>query len=396
MTSPGGEPGPQLLRALGAACALLLALALPACSRAPAAVRFHAEGNPPRLSDWNVVFAKGQRLELNEGVVAYELNTPLFSDYAHKLRTVWLPAGTTARYDAKQAFDFPVGTIISKTFYYPVEAGVRGGDVVLRKDSSPAEFAGQGLDLGQVRLVETRLLVRRKEGWIALPYVWNADQTDAELARAGDVLALQLLDADGQRTDFNYSVPNANQCAGCHAPDNKANRVEPIGLRARHVNRDHLYEQGLENQLSHLARIGYLSGAPEPAQAPRNADWSDEKLPLEGRARAYLDINCGHCHNGKGPANTSGLWLDADTTENMRLGVCKPPVAAGQGTGDHTFDVVPGKPAESILSYRLGSTDPGAMMPELGRSTRHAEGQALIDAWIAAMPGDCATYTASH
>jgi hypothetical protein len=80
----------------------------------------------------------------------------------------------------------------------------------------------------------------------------------------------------------------------------------------------------------------------------------------------------------------------------MRLGVCKPPVAAGQGTGDHIFDIVPGKPGESILPYRLGSTDPGAQMPELGRSTQHAEGLALIDAWIAAMPGDCATSTATN
>ena len=381
----------RVVRLLAAAGACLLALA--GCTRAPREVQFHAQGNPTHLSDWNVVFAQGRRLELNEGVVAYELNTPLFSDYAHKLRTVWLPQGTSARYDDKHAFEFPVGTVISKTFYYPIDPAARGSDVVLRGDSSPAEFAGQGLALERVRLIETRLLVRRVEGWVAFPYVWNAEQTDAELARAGDELPLQLQSPDGKRTGFTYVVPNSNQCAGCHAPDNKANRIEPIGLRARHVNRDHAYEDGIENQLEHLARIGYLSDAPAPTNAPRNADWSDAGQPLERRARAYLDINCGHCHNGKGPANTSGLWLDASVTEDMRLGVCKPPVAAGQGTGDHTFDVVPGKPAESILSYRLGSTDPGAMMPELGRGTQHAEGLALIDAWIAAMPGDCTTTT---
>jgi uncharacterized repeat protein (TIGR03806 family) len=378
-------------RLLVAAAACLLALA--GCSRAPRGVQFHAQGNPAHLSDWNVVFAKGERLELNSGVVAYELNTPLFSDYAHKLRTVWMPAGTSARYDAKHAFEFPVGTVISKTFYYPVDPAARATDVVLRSDASPAEYAGQGLALERVRLVETRLLVRRQEGWVAFPYVWNVEQTDAELARAGDEFPLHLQAADGKRTDFTYVVPNSNQCAGCHGPDNKANRIEPIGLKARHLNRDHRYEDGVDNQLLHFARIGYLSGAPAPAKAPRNADWQDASLPLERRARAYLDINCGHCHNGRGPANTSGLWLDAEVTENLRLGVCKPPVAAGQGTGDHIFDIVPGKPAESILSYRLGSTDPGAMMPELGRGTQHAEGLALINAWIAAMPGDCSTGT---
>jgi hypothetical protein len=161
------------LRRLGAAGACLL-LALAGCARAPESVRFHAEGNPARLSDWNVVLARNHRLELSEGVVAYELNTPLFSDYAHKLRTVWLPPGASAKYDAKQAFDFPVGTVISKTFYYPVMPGSRGGDVVLRSEPSAAEFAGQGLDLEHVRLVETRLLVRRAEGWVAFPFVWNS------------------------------------------------------------------------------------------------------------------------------------------------------------------------------------------------------------------------------
>jgi uncharacterized repeat protein (TIGR03806 family) len=383
------------LRLLAAAGSCLLALA--ACTRAPEAVKFHAEGNPQHLSDWNVVFAREHVLELYSGVVAYELNTPLFSDYAHKLRTIWMPAGTSAKYNAEGPFDFPVGTVISKTFYYPVDAGARGTPVVLRKDAGPGEYVGQGLDLNRVRLIETRLLVRRKDGWIALPYVWNAEQTDAELERAGDEFALKLQDAEGKQVDFTYVVPNANQCAGCHAPDNKrVNDIEPIGLKARHLNRDHQYDAGLENQLQHLAALGYLTGAPAPAQAPRNAVWNDESQPVEARARAYLDINCGHCHNGKGPANTSGLWLDAAVRENMRLGVCKPPVAAGQGTGDHIFDVVPGKPGESILPYRLGSTDPGAQMPELGRNTQHAEGLALINAWIAAMPGDCATSNASN
>jgi uncharacterized repeat protein (TIGR03806 family) len=219
--------------------------------------------------------------------------------------------------------------------------------------------------------------------------VWNKEQTDAVLAREGDEIALTLQRGDGKRDDFTYVVPNVNQCAGCHATNNSTRAVLPIGLKARHLNRDYRYDTGSENQLQHLARIGYLDGLPAPAAIPRNADWQDETQPLEHRARAYLDINCGHCHNPKGPANTSGLMLDIATVENLRLGVCKPPVAAGQGTGDHIFDVVPGKPAESILAYRLGSIDPGAMMPEVGRGTRHDAGVALIDAWIASLQGEC-------
>lgn len=71
------------------------------------------------------------------------------------------------------------------------------------------------------------------------------------------------------------------------------------------------------------------------------------------------------------------------------MGLCKPPVAAGQGTGDHRFGIVPGRPEDSILVYRMGSTDPGAMMPELGRAVRHAEGVALVAAWVRSLSGDC-------
>jgi hypothetical protein len=96
-----------------------------------------------------------------------------------------------------------------------------------------------------------------------------------------------------------------------------------------------------------------------------------------------------HCHNPKGAANTTGLTLDIATQEDHHLGICKPPTAAGQGTGDHYFDIVPGHPDDSILPYRLSSATPGTMMPELGRSTVHQEGVALIRAWIASLPGDC-------
>jgi hypothetical protein len=64
-------------------------------------------------------------------------------------------------------------------------------------------------------------------------------------------------------------------------------------------------------------------------------------------------------------------------------------VAAGQGTGDHIFDIVPGKPDESILVYRMASLDPGAMMPEVGRATVHEEGVALVRDWISAWLGNC-------
>ncbi|WP_447737217.1 SO2930 family diheme c-type cytochrome [Rhodanobacter soli] len=378
----------RVMQFAGHALPLLALLLLAGCQRGMPPVAFHADGRPPKLSDWHVVEVRDGRLQLNDGVVPYDLNTPLFTDYAHKLRTVWMPKGTTAKYQPTDTLDFPVGTVISKTFYYPRAADGKFGDVA-RNDDYSRDFAGQGLDMANVRLIETRILVHRKDGWAAIPYVWNDAQTEATLARTGAVLPLALVGTDNAREDFNYVVPDESQCQSCHAQDWIDRKVHPIGPKARHINKDYHYADGSANQLEHLAKLGYLSGLPALAEVPRDANWEDTRATLDARARAYLDINCGHCHNANGAANTTGLTLDAGTPEDRHLGICKPPTAAGQGTGDHFFDIVPGQPDESILPYRLSSKEPGVMMPELGRSTVHREGVALIKAWIAAQPGSC-------
>ncbi len=368
--------------------AVLALVLLGACTRAPAPVQFHAEGMPERLSDWNVVYVADGRLRLNARVEPYDLDSPLFTDYAHKLRTVWMPEGKPADYRQDEALEFPVGIIISKTFYYPVPEGGRGGDVVLRSaDTGPEPDAG--LTLGKVRLVETRLLVRREAGWIALPYVWNAEQTEARLMRSGELLPLTLLAADGSKEQVDYTVPDENQCAGCHGTDLKSKAIFPIGPKVRHLNREFAYPGGRANQLAHWQEIGYLTGVPAGV-LPKNVSWDDPAAALDARARSYLDINCGHCHSEKGAARTSGMWLDATTRDLLRLGRCKLPIAAGHGTGNRPWDIAPGKPDDSILPYRMESVDPGVMMPELGRSVVHAEGVKLVRDWIAAMPAqDC-------
>jgi uncharacterized repeat protein (TIGR03806 family) len=364
----------------------IAAFALTACDRAPSPVNFIAAGRPAKLSEWHVIFADGGSLILNDGVVPYDLNTPLFSDYAHKLRTVWMPPGKSAKFDARETFDFPVGTIITKTFYYPLP---HRGEVNAASVARTYDEGRLPLALKQIRLVETRVLVRRETGWQAFPYVWNAAQTDADLARTGDTMRLDLVSDDGAREPFTYVVPNENQCAGCHVVDLKTKEIAPIGPKARHLNRNFAYGPVDENQLAHWSKIGYLIGVPSASELPKNADWRDAKEPIDARARAYLDINCGHCHNSKGPANTTALDLTIFATADRYLGVCKPPVAAGRGTGDHFFDLVPGKPDDSILPFRMQSSEPGVMMPEQGRNTTHTEGVALIKEWIAQMPGIC-------
>lgn len=348
---------------------------------------FFPEDNPEHLSAWGVMDGSSGALVLGEGVVPYDLNTPLFTDYALKLRTIWMPDSVgAAAYRSADYPDFPVGTVISKTFYYPRGDGE---NLVLKRDDPEGQFNPLLKSLDQVRLIETRLMVRRDAGWEAISYVWNEAQTDAKLTRIGGAQGMTLVDDAGAETDFTYIVPDINQCAGCHAPNNTTRELVPLGARPRHLNKPYRHGGEAVNQLLNLQQIGYLQGLDDIETAPRNADWSDVDLSIDQRTRAYLDINCSHCHNPAGPADTSGLDLTMEALAGPDLGVCKLPIAAGSGTGGRTFSIVPGGPDASIMLHRMETTNPGAMMPELGRALQHEEGAQLIRDWIANMDGDC-------
>jgi uncharacterized repeat protein (TIGR03806 family) len=313
-------------------------------------------------------FLDGAEQVPNDGVLPYDLNTPLFSDYAAKHRFVWLPPATSALYDETDSFEFPVGTVVIKTFAYPFDA----------RDPSLGE-----------RLLETRLLVRRAGGWDPITYIWNDAESEARRRIIGARLPVTWIDLDGESRSINYQVPNTNQCRECHEEHGEV--LGLLGPKARNLNRDFAYADGTENQLARWSALGTLSGAPEPTQAPRAPVFDDpETGSVLERARAYLDVNCGNCHNPTGLARTSGLYLDVGETDPTRYGVCKPPVAAGQGSGNRRFDIVPGEPDASILVFRMESTAAGIAMPELGRQTVHEEGVAVVREWIAGLEGECA------
>lgn len=321
-----------------------------------------ADAPAPRLSDYRLFLDAGAARP-NGRVAPYDLATPLFTDHAEKARFVFTPPGQRIGYTQTGVLDFPVGAVLVKTFAYPAD---------LRRPDR------------EVRKVETRLLIHKASGWTAQTYVWNAEGTEAVLKRAGARLPVRFTDPAGREVALDYAVPNQNQCKTCHQLDGA---VAPIGPKARNLNHEvAVAGGGRGNLLALWSRAGLLEGAPAPEAMPRLAAWNDAAQPLEARARAYLDVNCGHCHNPAGSASNSGLFLTAEETRPAALGVGKPPVAAGRGSGDLAVAIDPGHPERSILAFRMASGEPGVMMPELGRALVHAEGVELVRDWIASMP----------
>ena len=158
----------------------------------------------------------------------------------------------------------------------------------------------------------------------------------------------------------------------------------PIGPKIKQLNHSITYEDGTkENQLTKWMKLGYLNATPDAiARITPLVGMNDAQASLDARSRSYLDVNCGHCHNPKGPASTSGLYLNYEQKDPFHWGVLKSPVAAGIGAGTFKFDINPGQGKASIMTYRMNSVHPGIMMPEIGRVSIHTEGVALIEKWI--------------
>lgn len=382
------------------------------CGRrvAPGAINRDALAvNCPRLDQYNL-FADPHdpRSTPHEGGVPFVLNTKLFSDYATKYRVAFIPPGTKAIYYDGQnggnlngALHFPNGTVIAKTFAFTDES--------------------QGTE----ELVETRLLIRRvgesgKPFWDGLTYIWGTGedgQPVANLAMGGGTRAVSwhYQDVNSGRllsgsTDH-YAIPNANQCITCHSNDDVASGSAPIGPKPRNLNRPYEPESSFMgtggqagfprvNQLKFLQDRGLISGMPTLQLNGQGIATNIERLPhwnvpgdggdtagsdadIEHRMRAYLEVNCQHCHNDRGAASNTGFYLDHFRAVDASYGICKKPTATGGGSCGRQHVIVPGDPDASIVSCRVGSSqDPQRMMPPIGRSVTHAEALALLDNWI--------------
>ena len=288
-----------------------------------------------------------------EDVHPYSLKSALFSDETDKLRFVYVPKGKKIGYVKNKVFIFPVGSVLIKTFAY------------LNKNGPMA-----------AELLETRLLINTNDGWEAISYVWNEDQTDAKRAIAGATIPTKFINSSGEIINIRYRAPNQNQCKECHQLKKV---MTPIGPKARNMNKLVQYKTGEMNQLVYWAALGWIN---ENLGSASISDYADVNAVLEDRARAYLDINCGHCHIPGGSADTTGLYLNYTERGKEQIGIYKKPVAAGRASGNLKYSIVPGHPSDSILLYRMKSLDPGIMMPESGRALSDETGIKLISDWI--------------
>jgi uncharacterized repeat protein (TIGR03806 family) len=270
-----------------------------------------------------------------KGVEVFELSTTLFVDYSEKQRLIKIPDGTKIKSSGNGLPVFPDGTIMAKTFYY-------------YKDKRDPKLGKQ--------IIETRLIIKDKSDWFLGTYEWNKEQTAATLINDGNEVKVDWIDANGKDNSVYFYIPTKKECAVCHVYDNK---LVPIGPKLRSMNVN-VTKNGTEiNQLKHLQNIGWLD-VKDISTIAALPDWEDKTHSLAERGRAYIDINCAHCHNPKGSSGNRGLSFDYET-----------PI-------DSTGIALRGK---SILR-RMQSEEEEYKMPLMGTTILHKEGFEMLKQYI--------------
>jgi len=289
-------------------------------------------------------------------IVPYTVITPLFSDYAHKKRFIYMPDGQTATFNGDhEVLDMPDGTIIIKTFYY---------------DNVMPDLT--------TKLMETRLLYKINGFWNFADYVWNETQEEAYFELDGANQTIQFENDNGELISVDYRVPSETECKICHK---LLNESFPIGPKPQNLNTQFVYDDEELNQLAKWAELGFINEEDIPLEINTVADWEDDSFPIKDRVRAYIDMNCAHCHRGESHCSYRDMrfaWNETDIDEN--LGLCleiAEPIDPNQ-----LFVVAPGNANKSMLYFRINSVEESERMPLLGRSIIHEEGVQLIEEWI--------------
>ena len=227
------------------------------------------------LSDYKIFEGLPSDLVPSNDFHMLELSSVLFTDYAHKQRLVNLPSGTEMKKLEDGSLDFPNGTILTKTFFYYND----------ERDKS----------LGK-HIIETRLEIKENDIWNVATYIWNNHQTDATLETKGLETKISWISENGTTRSTNYQVPSENQCMTCHQSNSK---MTPLGPTLRNLNLTVNRNNSNLNQIDYLQSVGILNEF-DVSQIDEIVDYKNTEASLTERSRAYLDMNCAHCHNPKG------------------------------------------------------------------------------------------------
>ncbi len=288
-----------------------------------------------KLSELKIFQGSLSDLKFSDTVHEFALSTPLFTDYARNVRSVAIPPGKQMEYKGEGLPLFPDNTILSKTFYY------------LNDERDPA--------MGK-KILETRILIKKNGVWQAGNYVWNEEQTEAFLDDDAHTVPVNWIDQQGNNRSVNYKVPPKILCFQCH--DNNGN-TGPIGVKSRALN----FVHNQVNQIQYFVDKGLFKNVPDISQIKTLPDWADTSLPLEERARAYLDVNCAHCHQPGGSYNRNY----GDSFE-FRL--------------ETSFEDSNIYQERVAIKNRMNTQIPSYFMPLIGTTVVHEEGVALINAYI--------------
>jgi uncharacterized repeat protein (TIGR03806 family) len=306
-------------------------------------------GTPPAipllLSDTGL-FDDTAQLEAADGLIEYDLNSPLWSDGSSKRRWMALPDPGRIVFNATGNWDFPQGTVLVKHF----------------------EMA---LADGTTRRLETRALVRHNEGWQGYTYRWNAAQTDADLLGTAHTDTLAVPDGQGGQRQLDWTYSSRADCMRCHTES----MGFVLGPRTGQLNRDFAYEFRTDNQLRAWNYANLFTtdiGAHTAHEAMPNP--ADEGAPLAARARAYLEANCAFCHTPGG-----GIPVNMD----LRFGASIPEMSTHNVTAMNPagIRITPDDRDASVLWYRLASVGE-LRMPPLGSVIVDPVGADVVGRWI--------------
>jgi uncharacterized repeat protein (TIGR03806 family) len=260
-------------------CLLLMpVLYIAMCNKRPTGVT--SFGFKPSISGYHLFKGKLSSLQPAEGVEKFELSSTLFTDYAEKQRVIRIPKGQKMIIESNGLPKFPSGTIIAKTFYY------------------------SNTTKGK-RLMETRLLIYLNSVWNAATYKWNDSQDNAFLITSSAKVPVNITAKNGKSYKISYYVPSATECISCHGSQG---RIIPIGPKAMNLNISVFRNGDTVNQLQFFKDKNFLSFSNKHALTSIPS-WEDPSETIERRARAYMDINCAHCHNESGLAGGTSLRL---------------------------------------------------------------------------------------